>query len=64
MFEINVSLNGEHYFATHTRSINSEQKGKKLVSELKTIYPESKGYKISLSYVQTTSQKVDLSDVK
>lgn len=53
--EINVALNGQHYFATSDRSIGYDKnKAKKLYEELKSIYTEEKGFRITLSMCNTT----------
>lgn len=62
MFEINVSLNGEHVFATHQRSLHSELKAFALIKRLRLAFPEEEGYKISLSAVSTTSRKITIPD--
>jgi hypothetical protein len=39
-FEINVALNGYHFFATAPRSARYEQDAKKIFDELKARFPE------------------------
>lgn len=48
-YEINVAKNGKHYFATHERSISTEQKAKELLDKLTQAFPESEGYKVSVT---------------
>jgi hypothetical protein len=46
-YEINVSLNGHHFFATHERSITNIDKLKKVLDSLEKAFPKSEGYEIS-----------------
>lgn len=48
-YEINVSLNGQHLFATAERSITVEWKAKEIYKLFKEKFPESEGYKISVT---------------
>ena len=62
-YEINVSLNGMHLFATHERSINTREKLKKVYIIFKEKFPESEGYNImvtSCSKVGKVLSKEDL----
>lgn len=59
-YEINVSHNGKHLFATAGRSITSEM-------ALKTVYPilhskflESDGYKITVTYFSETGKHINI----
>ena len=49
-YEINVSVDGNHLFATATRSLKTEEKAKKLAKLFKERFPESEGYEVSLTY--------------
>lgn len=49
-YEINVSLNGYHLFATHPRSLKTEDNANKMVILFKMKFPESQGYKISMTH--------------
>lgn len=48
-YEINVSLNGSHFFATHERSITTRTKLKQVYESLLKAFPQSEGYEISIS---------------
>ena len=48
-YEINVSLNGRHFFATAERSITSEWEAEKVYKLFKEKFPENEGYKISVT---------------
>lgn len=49
-FEINIALNGKHFFATDLRSARTEDKAKELYKTLKEKFPESEGYTIMVTY--------------
>ena len=46
-YEINVSLNGRHLFATAERSITDKSKLKQVLEVFKEKFPESEGYKLN-----------------
>lgn len=48
-YEINVSLNGTHFFATAERSITDKTKLKIVHRELTQRFPESDGFSITTS---------------
>jgi hypothetical protein len=48
-FEINVSLDGKHFFATHDRSIQDIEKCKRVYSELADRFPKSEGFNITIT---------------
>lgn len=48
-YEINVSLNGQHFFATAERSITNLNKAEKIYNLFKEKFPESEGYKIDIT---------------
>lgn len=47
-YEINVSLNGRHLFATAERSITSRIQMEKMYELFLEKFPESEGYKLSV----------------
>lgn len=59
-YEINVSLNGTHFFATHERSLYSIDKLKQAVEVFREKFPESEGYKITTSVVKTTKEDIEI----
>ena len=62
-YEINVSHNGTHYFATADRSIGLDiRKAKQIYQELKTLYPEDKGYKLSVSCWSKIGNPIDMEE--
>lgn len=48
-YEINVSLNGKHFFATDKRSGRSEGEKDRVLKVLKEKFPVSEGYAISVT---------------
>lgn len=58
-YEINVSLNGYHFFATHERSGISENHVEKVFKELKQRFPESQGFKIDCTYISVQGKRVN-----
>ena len=60
-YEINISKNGEHHFATSDRSITTHTKLLELVEELSKLYTPENGFKITASQVETISRPVDIS---
>lgn len=46
-YEINVSLNGRHFFATHKRSMDTERKFKEVLEVFRAKFPENEGYRIT-----------------
>lgn len=45
-YEINISLNGQHYFATNKRSITTKEKAKEIYNDLKSKFSEKVGIKL------------------
>lgn len=48
-YEINVSKNGTHYFATHERSLRTFADCVDVYAALKKAFPAEQGYKVSAS---------------
>lgn len=59
-YKINVAKDGRHFFATAEHSIVSDYEFKETVKIFKEKFPESEGYKISASFVQTTGTILDI----
>lgn len=49
-YDINISKNGSHIFATSERSSTSKRNAELLFNEFKKRFPESEGFKISVSF--------------
>lgn len=48
-YEVNVSLNGMHFFATAPRSGVSRENAKFIAQELTRRFPEAEGYKVTVT---------------
>lgn len=48
-YEINVSLNGRHLFATAERSVTTLNEAERMYNLFKEKFPESEGYHISVT---------------
>ena len=59
-YRINVSVDGQHLFATAPESVTSLETCKNLVSTFRTVFRESAGYKVSVTHVTTTSHNVEV----
>ena len=62
-YEINVSLNGKHYFATTERSLSTEAEAKKLVKHFKNIFPKEDGYELFLSRQEHIGHGININDL-
>lgn len=59
-YEINVALNGRHFFGTHKRSITDKVALNKIVKVFKEKFPESEGFELSCSKCEQTERTVHL----
>ena len=62
-YEINVALNGKHFFATAKRSITSISTLKAVYSVLKEKFPESEGFSISVTKWETVGHEINMEEV-
>lgn len=53
-YEINVSKDGKHYFATHERSITTINKAVEIRDRLKKAMPEEEGFRYTITQWQKT----------
>lgn len=58
-YEINVSKNGKHVFATASRSLTLEYQARKLYLSMKDKFQESDGYEVSITYWECRGTKKD-----
>jgi hypothetical protein len=64
-YEINVAKNGTHHFATADRSIGwCMTKCRQIYNQLKTAFPESDGYTISVTNYQNIGTSVDMEELE
>lgn len=59
-YEINISLNGKHLFATAERSIVSTYQLQKVYNLFKEKFPEEDGYKISVTEWNKVGKEVNM----
>lgn len=57
-YEINVSLNGRHFFATAPRSCVTENEARKVFAEIIARFPKAEGFEASCTYWQGSGQRV------
>ena len=60
-YEINVSLNGQHFFATDKRSITNKIALEVIYKILKQKFPLEEGYDITVSKYETVGNFIDMS---
>lgn len=58
-YEINVSFMGSHFFATSERSLTSAARAKSVYDKLKSVFPKSDGYDITITRIVTTGETLD-----
>lgn len=59
-YEINVARNGRHFFATDKRSIIWGYDLENLLSVFREKFPESEGYKITVTKYETIGQEIEI----
>lgn len=62
-YEINVSLNGKHFFATHERSLTNVWELKKVLKVFCEKFPPEEGYKITVYKKEAWSKEVSMDSV-
>lgn len=63
-YEINVSFNGWHLFATAPRSITSKSELQKVYNIFARKFPESEGYEITVTYWELRGKYVDPNNIE
>jgi hypothetical protein len=58
-YEINVSKDGKHYFATHERSIGTINEAVEIRDRLKKALPEEEGFEFTITQWQKTGIRVE-----
>lgn len=61
-YEINVALNGRHFFATHERSLNTWSKAMEVWKVFVEKFPRSEGYEVTMTEKKVHGQKIDMSN--
>lgn len=57
-YEINVSQQGKHYFATAERSIRCENEAKNIFEHFSDLFPAADGYQIEVTRYEKTGETV------
>lgn len=63
-YEINVSKDGQHLFATHERSVTNTWKLKALIDIFQEKFPESEGYKLKIVEWESKGKIFSIDDIK
>jgi len=58
-YDINVSYNGHHFFATSERSCTTKNEAQLVYLKLAEKFPESEGYKITTTYWQSGGERIE-----
>lgn len=61
-YEINVSLNGQHLFATAERSITSPWRAKEVYNLFREKFPEDEGYKIDVTEWNKVGKHINMEE--
>lgn len=59
-YEINVSKNGRHFFATDKRSITTKRALKEVYEVFKEKFPPEEGYDMLVSCMETKGRYIDM----
>lgn len=62
-YEINVSLNGQHLFATDKRSITDTPTLEKVYKILKEKFPTEEGYNLNVTRYETVGKFIDMENL-
>lgn len=57
-YQINVSQNGKHYFATAEHSLRNENTALDMADHFRELFPKSEGYEIRITRHAHTIQEV------
>lgn len=63
-YEINVSLNGKHFFATAERSVTGEWKLREVYKVLKEKFPKDEGYEISVTRWDKVGYHINMEELE
>ncbi|NKC48120.1 hypothetical protein I6H96_02530 [Brucella anthropi] len=58
-FEIYVSLNGTHFFATAPRSCITQDAAEGVAKEIRSRFPEADGFKVSVTHYRCSGHTCD-----
>lgn len=63
-YEINVSKNGKHFFATHERSIQEQTKLIEVLKEFKHCFRSEEGFKITVNKWKSTGENFSEEEIE
>lgn len=61
-YEINVSKNGKHLFATHERSLTNTDSAMMVLRIILNKFPESEGYKVLITKEEKRGEFISVSE--
>jgi recombinational DNA repair protein (RecF pathway) len=60
-YEINVSKDGEHYFATDERSLRGTlEEAQTMARHFQKVFPKEEGYLVQLAYCMETQRTIEI----
>lgn len=62
-YEINVARHGKHFFATHERSITSQEELIPVLIAFSKAFRQADGYEITVTRRTTTSEEINWVDL-
>ncbi|HDR7263713.1 hypothetical protein [Bacillus sp. CH_203] len=62
-YEINISKDGKHFFATSERSVDMQSTLESILKVFVEKFPESEGYKINVTNYQTVGKIIDYKEL-
>jgi hypothetical protein len=62
-YEINISKNGQHFFATAERSCTTTREAREVLRELIARFPREDGFEIGMTWTPRSSYGIDPYDV-
>jgi len=57
-YEVNVTLNGRHLFATSPRSVQTEEELEKVSEIFKEKFPSEEGFEVTVQYWRTVGTEI------
>ena len=63
-YAINVAKNGQHFFATHNRSLRTKRKAEQVYAEMLDRFPHSEGWDVSITKQFAYGKAFDDSDLQ